>query len=95
MLPICLYSAPTSASVGLTSATVVAANPARTSLVLTNITTNTGQIALSFSSSAAEVNKGIILYPGEAFEMDERSFTPAACKAISDVAAQTLSIQEM
>lgn len=95
MLPICTYSDPTSVSVGVTSAAAVAANSRREGLILTSLRTNTGQIALSFNSAAAVVNTGVILYPGEAFLMDERSYTTSAIKAISDVAAQTLSIQEM
>lgn len=89
------YSASASASVGVTSALAVAANTNRKGLVLTSLLSNTGQIALSGKTGiAAQLNKGQILYPGDSFTMDDRTFTTDGFTAISDVAAQTLAIQE-
>lgn len=89
-------SAPTSVSVGVASALAVAANASRKGLVLTNVRANTGQIALSLvAASAAVLNSGIVLYPGDSFTMDTMTFTAAQLNAISDVAAQTLAIQEL
>jgi hypothetical protein len=95
MLPICNYSAPGSATVGTSSAEAVPENPNREGLIITNLRANTGIFYLGFGSHDAEIGKGVPLYPGGSFFMDARSFTTAAVNAISDVAAQALSYQEM
>lgn len=84
-------AAPASASVGLTSAQVVAANANRSGLVLTNVSNN--RISLGFGSTAV-LNSGITLYPGGIFVMDSFMFDTAAVNAIASIAASGLAIQE-
>lgn len=88
-------SAPSSVSVGLTSAQAVASFPGRKGLILTSLLANTGRICLSLNGTSAELDKGIVLYPGDSFSMDDRSFSTAQINAISSVAAQALAIQEL
>lgn len=84
--------APTSASVGVTSAQVVAANVARKGLVLTN--NSTANISIAFDGNAAVSGSGIVLYPGGVFFMDEYMFTTASVNAIATAAASNLGVQE-
>lgn len=89
-------SAPSSVSVGVASALAVAANASRKGLVLTSLLGNTGRISLSLvAASPAVVDSGMILLPGDSFTMDAFTFTVSQINAISNVAAQTLSIQEL
>jgi hypothetical protein len=84
-------NSPAAASVGLTSAQVLASNASRKGLTLTN--TSTANISLGFGS-AAVLNSGITLYPGGVFYMDEYCFSTQAVNAIASVAASNLGIQE-
>jgi hypothetical protein len=84
-------AAPTATSVGITSASAVAANASRKGLVLTN--TSGGTISLGFGS-AAVLNSGITLSSGGSFEMDEYTFYAGAVYAIASGAASNLAIQE-
>ena len=84
-------SAPTAASVGVTSAQAVAANANRKGLVLINTSVNT--ISLGFGS-AAVLNSGVTLYPNGIYEMDEYLFDLGAVNAIASAASSNLAIQE-
>lgn len=84
-------ASPTAATVGITSAQVVAANAARKGLVLTN--TSGARISLGFGASAV-LNSGITLYPGGIFVMDTSLFDTAVVNAIASAAASNLAIQE-
>lgn len=84
-------SAPTFASVGLTSAQAVAANASRKGLTLTN--TSSAIISLGFGS-AAVLNSGVTLYPMGVFFMGEYDFDLGAVNAIASAAASNLAIQE-
>lgn len=84
--------APTAASVGVTSAQVVAANTSRKGLVLTN--NSTANISIAFGGNAAVSGSGIVLYPGGVFFMDEYMFTTAAVNAVATAAASNLGVQE-
>lgn len=85
-------SAPTVASVGVSSAQAVAANASRTGLILINTSANT--ISLAFGANAAVLNSGITLTSKGAFVMDEFCFDQGAINAIASVASSNLAIQE-
>lgn len=84
-------SAPTSASVGVATAEAVASNASRKGLTLVNLSVN--RISLGFGS-AAVLDSGITLYPGDSFSMEEYCFSTAAVNAIASAAASALAIQE-
>lgn len=84
-------ASPTTASVGVASATVVAANPNRAGLVFVNLSANTISFAVD---GAAVLNSGISLTQNGVWEMDPWTFTRGALMAIAGGAASTLAIQE-
>lgn len=84
-------SSPTAATVGVTSAQVVATNSSRKGLILVNTSVNTISIGLG---TTAVLNSGITLYPGGTFQMDEFCYTTGAVNAIASAASSNLSIQE-
>lgn len=85
-------SAPTSASVGTSSAQAVASNSNRKGLILTNVSANT--ISLGIGQTAV-LNDGITLVPWGVWVMDEYTFTTAAINAIAAAASSDLAIQEL
>ena len=84
-------TAPTFATVGVTSAAAVSAAAGRKGLILTN--TSSATISLAFDA-AAVLNSGITLPPWGVFVMDEYSFTVGEVRAIASVAASNLAVQE-
>jgi len=82
---------PTFATVGVTSAQVLAANTSRKGLILIN--TSTGNISIGFGSTAV-LNSGVTLYPNGTFFMDEYMYTTSAITAIAANASSNLAIQE-
>lgn len=84
-------SAPTAASVGVTSAQILAANASRKGLILVNTSDN--RISLGFGSPAV-LDSGATLYPQGAFNMAEYDFDLSAVNAIASVAGSNISIQE-
>jgi hypothetical protein len=84
-------SAPTAATVGVASASAVAANAGRKGLVLIN--TSNKRISLGFGS-AAVLDSGVTLFSGDVFIMDSTSFSSAVVNAIASGAASNLSVQE-
>jgi hypothetical protein len=84
--------APAFATVGVTSAQVVAANASRKGLVLVN--NSTANISLAFGANPAVSGRGIVLYPGGVFSMDASMFTADAVNAIATAAASNLGVQE-
>lgn len=84
-------SAPTFATVGTSSASAVAANASRKGLTLVNTSAN--RISLGFGATAV-LDRGITLYPGGSFFMDEYSYSTAAINAIASAAASNLAVQE-
>lgn len=86
-------SAPTVASVGVTTASAVAAAATRKGLILRNLSTAGQRISLGFGS-AAVLDSGVTLYPQDAFCMGEYDFDVAAVNAISSAASGSLAIQE-
>lgn len=84
-------AAPTAATVGVASASAVAANASRRGLVLVNTSIN--RISLGFGSTAV-LDSGITLYPGGVFEMDMHTFDLGTVNAIASAASSNLAIQE-
>jgi hypothetical protein len=84
-------NSPTFATVGVTSAQVLAANASRKGLILIN--TSTGNISIGFGSTAV-LNSGVTLYPNGTFFMDEYMYTTSAITAIAANASSNLAIQE-
>lgn len=82
---------PTSATVGVTSATILNNNTSRKGLVLTNISTNTISIGIG---TAALLYKGISLTPGGTWTMGEYTFYTGSIQAIASAASSELAIQE-
>ena len=86
-------ASPTYATVGITSASAVAANANRKGLLLVNTSAN--YISLGIGA-AAVLYSGITLNPsGGAFWMDEYSFSTGAIYAIASGATSNLAIQEL
>ncbi len=84
-------NAPTNASVGTSSAQVLASNASRKGALLINLSANT----ISFGLGATAVlNQGITLVPYGAWSMDQASLTTGAINAIASVGSSTLAIQE-
>lgn len=84
-------SSPSTGSVGITSAQLVAANATRTGLVLINLSGNTVSFGIG---TAAVLYSGISLTPNGVWEMDNNTFTKAAIYAIASGAASTVAVQE-
>lgn len=80
--PASVANAPESICVETTSSVVLAANPLRKGLQLTNLSYVT--ISVAFGSNAAVLFAGITLAPGGSFWMDSSDFTTAAVNAIAD-----------
>lgn len=87
-------SAPTFATIGVASGTVIAANANRKGLVVQN-TSSLATISLNLVAGSAVLNSGITLYPHDIWYMDEWTFTTAQINAISSLASTNVSIQEM
>lgn len=86
-------SAPATASIGVTSTTVIVANTSRKGLVIQN-TSSLATISLNLVGGAAVLNSGVTLFPHDTYYMDEWSFTTAQINAIASIAATPVSIQE-
>lgn len=82
---------PTSASVGVASGQIVASNANRKGLVLKNRSDNI--VSFGFGS-AAVLEAGVTLEPGQDWQMNEYTFYTGAVNAIAGGAASTVSIQE-
>ncbi len=84
-------SAPTSSSVAATSGSALASNSSRKGAYFKNV--SNAVISLGVGQTAV-LNDGITLYPGDAWMMDEFSFSTAQINAIAGVASSDLAIQE-
>ena len=87
-------SEPATATVGVTSATVLAASSSREGLIIRNTSTGSKTISLGLEGYAAILNRGITLESGDVFCMSKTDYTAGAITAICSVAAGTLAIQE-
>ena len=86
------YSAPASATVGLTSASALAANAARKGLILVNRSLAT--ISIAFGNPAV-LNSGITLTPNGTYVMEPLTATTQQMFAIASLVGSVLSIQEI
>lgn len=89
-----IASAPATASIGVASTTVIAANIARKGLVIQNVS-SLAIVSLNLVGGSAVLNQGITLYPHDIWYMDEWTFTNAQINAISSIAATPVGIQEL
>ena len=71
----------------------VASNGSRKGLVLTNTSTGGQSVSLAVGA-AAEVGKGIVLYPQGVWVMDEYTFTTGQIRAIGSTGSASLGVQE-
>jgi hypothetical protein len=86
------FNAPTFATVGVSSAQVLASNASRKGAVFVNTSNNT--ISCSVGQTAV-LNSGVTLFPGGAWTMHELSFATGAVNCIASAASSNLSIQEL
>lgn len=84
-------SSPTVASVGVASASAVAANATRRGLILQNNSINTIYLGIG---ATAVIGSGVTLYPGGSYQMDVSSLSTAVVNAIATGAASSMAIQE-
>lgn len=84
-------NAPATASVGVASASALAANASRKGLVIVNV--SNAKVCLGIGS-AAVIDNGICLQPDASWSMNEYSFATGAINAIASAAASPISIQE-
>ncbi len=86
-------SAPTTSTVGVTSALAVASNANRKGLAIVNLSANT--ISIGFGSNPAVLNSGITLTQlGSVYEMSEYDYNTLAVNCIASLAGSVISIQE-
>ncbi len=85
-------SAPTFATVGVTSALAVASNANRKGLVLINTSSN--NISLGIGTNPAVLNSGITLTPNGVYVADEYIYFTSAVNAIAGGASSNLTVQE-
>jgi hypothetical protein len=85
--------APINAIVGTSSSQIVPANPMRKGIIITN-TSDTNKICLAFGSNAAEVEKGVCLYPHGVLSFDQYLYTQESINAISSALGIVVTIQE-
>lgn len=84
--------APATATAGVASGNIVAANSNRRGLVISNTSAN--RLFLAFGANNAVLNRGIYLSAGGVWVMDTYTFTTQAVNAIASGAGSTVSIQE-
>lgn len=90
--PIQTGNAPTVATVGITSATVLAANSSRTAAVFVNNSANV--MSLGFGSNAAVLYSGVTLYQGGSLVLEATDNVQQAVQAIASGASSSLGVQE-
>ena len=92
--PVLNPAAPSTVAVGVISVAIVAINPGRRGLVLINTSTAGQTISLHLNGGVAVVLSGIVLFPGDVFEMDRYTFVTGAINGIASAAAGAMAIQE-
>ena len=85
---------PASVAVGVASVAIVAANPLRNGLILTNTSTSGQIIYLGLEGATAVVGSGIPLWPGDAWTMDRYSYMDGAINGVASAASGSMAIQE-
>lgn len=86
-------SSPATATIGVSSGAVIAANANRKGLVIVN-TSTISTVSLNVVAGTAVLDSGITLTPHGTWTMDEYTFTTAAINGIASLASTILSIQE-
>lgn len=84
-------SAPATVTVGVTSASIVAANANRRGLIITNLSSNSVSIGLG---TAAILNRGITLTQNGSWNMGSFDFVTDQINAIASASGSIISIQE-
>lgn len=84
-------NAPTTATVGVASASALASNAGRDGVIIVNVSVN--KVCLGLGSTAV-LNSGICLLPGGTWTMDAFSFSTGTINAIASAASSVISIQE-
>ena len=92
--PVLNPSGPATVAVGIISVAVVALNLGRRGLVLTNTSTAGQTISLHLNGGVAVVLSGIVLWPGDVFEMDRYTFVTGAINGVASAASATMAVQE-
>ena len=86
------YSAPATCSVGSSSTTVIAANPARKYLIIVNASNEAMYLGIGV---AAESDKGVYLAAaGGSFEMITANLSPEIVYGICATGTKTATVQE-
>ena len=85
-------TAPSQASVGTTSAEILAANASRQGCILLNLSANTVSFGVG---TAAVLNSGITLKPYGTWTMDSNSLVTTAINAIASDVSSIVAIQEL
>lgn len=85
-------SSPTFATVGTSSAQVIAANSSRKGLVFVNTSAN--NISFGIGANPAVAGSGITLTPNGVWDADEYTYVTSAINAIATGAGSNLTIQE-
>lgn len=86
-----MCSSPQSALVGQTSTMIIGTNYDRSGFFVRNL--STGSVSIGFCNPA-EVNKGIVLRPGEAYSMGRNDFSVGDINLIATQADCLVSFQE-
>ena len=92
--PVLNPAGPATVAVGIASVVVVALNPGRRGLVLTNTSTAGQTISFNLSGGLAVALSGLVLWPGDVFEMDRYTFVTGTINGIASAAAASVAVQE-
>lgn len=90
--PVQTGNAPSVVSVGVTSATALAANVSRTAAVFVNNSANV--MSFGFGSNAAVLYSGVTLYQGGSLVLEATDNVQQAVQAIASGATSSLGVQE-
>lgn len=85
-------SAPSITNCNITSNEVIPANLNRAGIILINVANQ--EASFAFGADAAVLGYGITLFPGDVWEMDDKSFTTAAINGIGAAASTNIAFQE-
>lgn len=84
-------SSPATATVGVSSSTVLSLNTNRKGMCIINVSLSKVSFAIG---TTAVLNSGITLYPGGVWVMDDYTYATGAINAIASIASSVISIQE-
>lgn len=81
-------------NIGTNSVPVLPLNIGRRGAVITNVSTSGQRVALSLTGAPAVLDTGIVLWPGDSWDMDRYTFTTNAIQGIASAASGALAAQE-